>query len=197
VLLSRIRGLALPAGVTERDVRDRRPFFSEFLLLDASLWLVLFGALVSVSTFWPASVGVQADLLKPAPEGIKPEWYFLFLFQTLKVLPEALAFVLWAIAAALFVGLPFIDRPAARTHTGRGIVAAVVLLLVYAVVFEVSGIVTPGVVQPPESLTADTFRPAANLVSLGLLWLVIGFLVFYLWRLADENGRIRRLYRNC
>ena len=196
VFLSRVRGLSLPFGMSERDVRDRRPFFSEFLLIDVCLWLVLFGALVTVSVVWPAAVGVQADPLQPAPEGIKPEWYFLFLFQTLKVVPEALAMMLWALAAGFLFGLPFLDRGAQRGRNNPGVSVACVILLAYVVLFEILAIVTPGVKRVPEALAAETYRPAANLVSLALFWLVIGFLVFYLWRLAGENARVRALYRD-
>jgi cytochrome b6 len=37
---------------------------------------------------FPPEIGRKADPLAPAPENIKPEWYFLFLFQTLKLFPE-------------------------------------------------------------------------------------------------------------
>jgi cytochrome b6 len=30
---------------------------------------------------------VKADPLAPPPENVKPEWYFLFLMQTLKLFP--------------------------------------------------------------------------------------------------------------
>ena len=36
----------------------------------------------------PAELGKKADPFQPAPIGIKPEWYFMAMFQTLKLLPS-------------------------------------------------------------------------------------------------------------
>jgi hypothetical protein len=55
-------------------------------------------------------------------------------------------------------------------------------------------------VRGAEHLRAELLgqeRPVARaLVSLVLLWLVVGFLVYYLLQLARENARIRKLYRH-
>jgi cytochrome b6 len=195
VLFTRIRGLSVPIGVRKQDVRDRRPFFSEFLLVEACLWLLLFGVIVTLAVFFPAGIGVKADLLKSAPRGIKPEWYFLFLFQTLKVVPKTLGVALFAFGALFLLALPFLDRSTMRGKKSLGWTAAFVALLVYVVVFQIMAWISPGPERPHEDLTAETFRLARSLVSLGLLWAVIGFLVFYLRRLLKENTRVRRLYQ--
>ncbi len=61
--------------------------------------------------------------MAPAPAGIKPEWYFLFLFQTLKLFPaqvlgingELVAVLLMLAGLLVVFVLPFIDnRPAER-----------------------------------------------------------------------------------
>lgn len=195
VFFSRVRGVSLPLGMSRRDVKDRRPFYSEFLLLDLGVWLVLVGLLATVSVLWPAGTGVKADPLIPAPEGIKPEWYFLFLFQTLKVLPETLGLLLFAAAALFLLGVPLLDRGARFGRPSRVVTAIFAILLAYAAVFEVLAIIAPGVAGTAKPLVAETYRPAANLVSLGLAWPVIGVLWFYLRRLADENARVRRFYR--
>ena len=90
-------------GLARQQVKDQRPFFSEFLLVDVCVWLVLLGLIVTLSLFLPAEMGIKADPLKPAPQGIKPEWYFLFMFQTLKRLPEALGVALLALGAGLLL----------------------------------------------------------------------------------------------
>ena len=195
VFLSRVRGVSLPLGMSQRHVKDRRPFFSEFLLLDIGVWLVLLGALATVAVILPAGVGVKADPLMPAPDGIKPEWYFLFLFQTLKVLPETLGLLLFAAMALFLLGLPLFDPAARHGRPSRVVTVLFVLMLAYAAVLEVLVLVAPGVPGTGEKLTAETYGPAADLVSLGLAWPVIGVLVFYLRRLADENARVRRFYR--
>jgi ubiquinol-cytochrome c reductase cytochrome b subunit len=115
VFLSRVRGVSLPAALTRRDVRDFRPFFSEFLLIDLCVWLVLLGAIVTLAVVQPAGIGVQANLLQPAPEGIKPEWYFLANYQTLKIFPsEIIGLAVQGLAILFLALLPFIDRGAER-----------------------------------------------------------------------------------
>jgi cytochrome b6 len=193
-LLARVRGVSLPDGVSHRDVKDRRPFFSEFLLIDVCIWLVLFGAIVSLAVFWPAAVSVKADPLKPAPVGIKPEWYFLFAFQTLKLVPETVGVALFALAAVFLLVLPFLDRNPAGAKNRGGWTVVFAALLACVLVLEILGLASPGVKHPREDLAPETFRVAESAVSLALLWLAIAFLLYYLRRLLNENARVRRLY---
>jgi cytochrome b6 len=195
VFLSRVRGVGLPIGITSRDVLDRRPFFSEFLLIDACLWLVLFGTIVTLAVLRPAETGVKADPLQPAPEGIRPEWYFWFMFQTLKQLPETLGLLLFALTAALLVFLPFLDRGTSETRRSRGWTAVFVLWLAYVAVFQILAMIVPGPEHPHGPPAGAASGSARALVSLGVLWCVIGFLVFYLRQLLRENTRIRALYQ--
>ena len=68
-------------------------------------------------------LGLKADAFAPAPEGIKPEWYFLFMFQTLKYIPANVLFLegeffgvlVFGLAGLLWLLVPFWD-----VKTGRG-----------------------------------------------------------------------------
>ena len=69
--------------------------------------------------------GPKADAFAPVPPGIRPEWYFLAMFQTLKLLPshilglegEVLGVVGFG-RGALLLAVPFLDRerPAAASE---------------------------------------------------------------------------------
>ncbi len=116
------------------------PFWPNFVLREAGVWLVLAGVLLTVAVMAAPGVGPQADLMAPAPEGIKPEWYFLFLFQTLKLFPakvlglngETAAMLVIMAGMALFFLLPFIDdRPFEKK--GRVVTVLVGAVLAYAV----------------------------------------------------------------
>jgi quinol-cytochrome oxidoreductase complex cytochrome b subunit len=82
--------------------------------------------------------------MAPAPAGIKPEWYFLFLFQTLKLFPanilivtgEALAVFLILIAVVLIFFLPLIDTKPAEKR-GKVITVIAYLGMAYAVAMTV------------------------------------------------------------
>jgi len=198
------QGMSLPPAMDEKKVRDAMPFFSEFLLIELCIWLLLFGTIVTLATLLPAEVGVKADPLQDTPEDIKPEWYFLFMFQTLKHVPEKVGVLLFAVAAAFLLFVPFLDRKAMREEKSPGFTAVFVLLVVYAAVFQiwallpeicavVSQIWTWVQGAPAEAASADG-NIAASVVSLAFVWGVIGFLVFYLCQLLKENTRIRRMY---
>jgi cytochrome b6 len=195
LLLVQLQGMSLPPGMAPQEVQDRRPFFGEFALIDASLWLVLAGVLTTLAVCLPAETGVQADPLRPAPEGIKPEWYFLFMFQTLKQVPETLGVAWFALVGLFLLGLPWLDRQDARGQRSPWFTALFLGLLVYALAFELWAWLTPGVPAAENVLAAATYRLPANLLSLLLLWAAIGFLLYFLRQLLRENTRVRRLYR--
>ncbi len=120
------------------------PFWPNFVLRESVVWLVLIGVLITIAVFLAPELGPSADLMAPAPEGIKPEWYFLFLFQTLKLFPATILFttgetvaVLLMMAAGLGIFLlPVIDsRPGEKK--GRVITVLVLAGLVYAIALSV------------------------------------------------------------
>jgi cytochrome b6 len=93
------------------------PFFPNFLLRDLLLWLIVLNILAILAVFFPADLGEKADPFASAPAGIKPEWYFLFMFQTLKYIParvfivdgEILGILLFGLAGLLWILVPFWD----------------------------------------------------------------------------------------
>ena len=139
------QGMSLPVDVENRneDVNSL-PFWPNFVYREMIVWLLLVGILVTIAIFLPPSLDKAADLMAPAPEGIKPEWYFLFLFQILKIFPakilfingDTLAVLLFAVAFILFFFLPFIDnKPAERK--GKIITVIAYVVIVFAVVMTV------------------------------------------------------------
>ena len=193
--LIQTQGMSLPLGMSKDKVKGERPFFGEFLLIDGCVWLLAFGLIVTLATLLPAEVGIKADTLKPAPEGIKPEWYFLFMFQTLKHVPETLGVLFFALGAVFLLLVPFLDRKAMREEKSPGFTAVFVLLAVYAAVFQIWAAATPGVDHASADPASGSASIAGSLFTLALMWIVIGFLVFYLRQLLKENTRIRKLYR--
>jgi cytochrome b6 len=99
---------------TRREIR----FFPNFVLRELMAWYVALGLLGALAALFPWSLGVKADPFGSAPAGIKPEWYFLFMFQTLKVIPakilgmdgEVLGILAFGLVGAAALLLPFLDR---------------------------------------------------------------------------------------
>jgi cytochrome b6 len=193
-------GMSLPQGADEEaEARRALPFWPNFVYREGLVWLVLIGAVVTVAVFLPPTLGKAADLMAPAPEGIKPEWYFLFLFQTLKIFPAKILFVTGDtvavlaifLAVVLFFCLPLFDnKPAGRK--GKVITALAFLLIVYAVVMSVWSLQTPSKPEPdkiipgPQSIKEST----GIFVFLGAIWLSIGVLIYLLSLKIRETDRL-------
>src|SRR5688572_21101599 len=148
VLLVQLHGMHVPARY-EKNYR-RMKFFPNFIMRDLIGWILAIGVLAALAALFPWELGVKADAFAPAPAGIKPEWYFLFMFQTLKILPakilgmdgEVLGIMAFNMIALLLFIVPFIDRgPENRTRRIVFNVIGVVALL-YIVVMTVVGYVT-------------------------------------------------------
>jgi cytochrome b6 len=119
VLLVQRHGMSVPPGIERQAGAGRTiPFFPNFLLRDLVGWLSALTILAAMAAFFPAHLGVKADPFAPAPIGIKPEWYFMFMFQTLKYLPaeimgiegELLGILGFGVAGIGLLFIPFLDR---------------------------------------------------------------------------------------
>ncbi|NIP79234.1 MAG: cytochrome bc complex cytochrome b subunit [Gemmatimonadetes bacterium] len=148
LLLVQKHGMSVPPGV-EKAGGPRRtvPFFPNFLLRDLVGWLAALALLAAAAAFFPAHLGEKADPFAPAPAGIKPEWYFMFMFQTLKMLPghilgidgELVGVAGFGLAGGILLVLPFLDRPGPDGRYRRIWRWLGVLAMVYIVVLTYIG----------------------------------------------------------
>jgi cytochrome b6 len=150
LLLVQRFGISVPPGeeATWRsqppEKRDM-PFFPNFLLRELMAWYVALGVLGALAALAPWELGTKADAFAPAPAGIKPEWYFLWMFQTLKLIPaklgpldgEMVGVLAFGVAGGLWLLLPFFDRGEGRAP--RWIAGAGVFALVYMTAMSVYG----------------------------------------------------------
>ena len=89
--------LAQPAERLARDTLtvvpevDQREPARHRLLRDMVGWLIAVALLAVLCVFLPWELGKKADPFVPAPAGIRPEWYFLSMFQALKYFPATIA----------------------------------------------------------------------------------------------------------
>jgi cytochrome b6 len=96
LLLIQLHGISIPLSILKQPPADD-PFFPEFALKECGIWLAFAGALVVLAQlvpydcFVPYTLSSAYDPLAPAPAGIKPEWYFYFLYYPLEMLPRATA----------------------------------------------------------------------------------------------------------
>ena len=137
-------GMSVPPGV-ERAYAARnqpiptQPFFPNFLLRDLIGWYIALGVLATLAAYDPWELGVKADPFAATPAGIRPEWYFLGVFQSLKLLPAKLLWIegeqfgllIFSVAALLWVLVPFLDRNpegrSGRVFSALGLAMAIYL----------------------------------------------------------------------
>jgi len=137
------QGMSVPPKVEAEWKKDpslvkEMKFFPNFALRELMAWYVGMGMLGGLAAMFPWNLGVKVDPFASAPAGIKPEWYFLFMYQALKLIPskvlifdgEVLGIVGCGIAATVWLLLPFFDteKPSRRSHVITG-------LSVFALVF--------------------------------------------------------------
>ena len=151
LLLVQQQGMSVPVGVEKRlkpgEKLKQMPFFPNYVLRDVMWWYVALALLAALALFYPWELGKKADAFAPVPPGIRPEWYFLAMFQTLKLLPshilglegETLGVLGFGLAAALIVFVPFLDRRAPRGEQNRIFLLAGILAVIYLVVFTIYG----------------------------------------------------------
>jgi ubiquinol-cytochrome c reductase cytochrome b subunit len=121
------------------------PFFPHYVAKDVAiiacflalqLWVVFFAP----GLFFPPAAFEPADPFV-TPPGIKPEWYFLWAYQTLKIFPsEFVGLAVQGLAVNLLLLLPFLDRSLERRPARRPFfVTAYLLGLALFVILSVWG----------------------------------------------------------
>jgi cytochrome b6 len=145
------QGMSVPIRVARRVKEGERlkqmPFFPDYILRDVILWYIAIAVLAALAAFYPWELGRKADAFAPVPPGIRPEWYFLAMFHTLKLLPahilgmegEVLGVLGFSLAAALLLLVPFLDRRAARDEPSRLFTVLGIGGLVYLITFTIIG----------------------------------------------------------
>jgi len=143
LLLVQVQGMSVPPRAEEEASR-RRPmkFFPNFALRDLFGWILALGVLVAIAALFPWELGEKADPFAPAFKDIRPEWYFMFMFETLKLVPggevlgleyEAIPILFFGLAGLLLVLVPFLDRGVLRVGRSPLFTTAGVIAVVYMV----------------------------------------------------------------
>ncbi len=141
-------GMSTPQKAIKRYGGENKvpsmPFVPHFLLRDMVGWYIALGLLAALAALFPWELGQKADPFGATPPGIKPEWYFVIMFQTLKDLPsqpipgvkwldnELLGLTIFGLIGLGVVLVPLLDRGAATGRPRRVLnVAATVLVALF------------------------------------------------------------------
>ncbi len=95
-----------------------------------ALFLAIMGGL---ALLWPASLGERANALV-TPANTKPEWYYLSLFQLLKIVPEKIGLIVPGVLLVVIIILPFVDRSPVRNPLRKPVTTTIALVVIVATV---------------------------------------------------------------
>ena len=146
---------ALPFDEKRRRVREGEAhwFFPHHMIEQAVQCIIVLVILITLSTLFPAHLGLKADPFD-TPAHIKPEWYFLAAFYSLKVAqyfeflgawaPKILGIAIQGVAMTALFAVPFLDRgdPKVRDPKKRPIAMTIGAVSVFVVVlFSILGLI--------------------------------------------------------
>ena len=131
-----------PDSQEEENEKKTIPFFPNYLLDEVIAWYVALAALIVLASLFPAGLEGQANPLK-TPEHIKPEWYFLFLYQSLKLVSRTVGVLLPGVGVLALLLVPFLDRgPLRRMRSRKLLIGAVVVIIAAIVALTIWGAVS-------------------------------------------------------
>ncbi len=127
------KGVERPTGKTER-------FFPFFILKDFKVWGVVFlGVFVLAlclpfESFFSYPLFEAYEPMSATPDGIKPEWYFYFMYYPLELLPFWMVMLGMNVVVLVLILAPWIFR-GTRRATLRWIAVAATAYLVIITLF--------------------------------------------------------------
>lgn len=141
-------GMSTPSGIPPARLSHMK-FFPNFLLRELMVWYGVLAVLGTLAAVFPWELGEKADPFASAPAGIRPEWYFLAQFYTLKLIPshvwifegELLGLFGFGALAAVWVLLPFWEARRGGGRRTRLATGLAVFLVVYLWAFTILGYV--------------------------------------------------------
>lgn len=131
--------------MSENNQEKGVPFYPDHVALEAKVALgvvVLVVIIGVIGLFSPVGLGAPADPMD-TPSHIKPEWYFLALYQLLRYIPETIGATSPVLAVVLLMIWPFLDQKPDQSKKSTKIrfwlsLVAVVIVLAMTIWGEVS-----------------------------------------------------------
>ena len=127
----------------EYPEEDTIPFFPNYVILEVIVSFIVLAALIVLASLLPVGLEEKADPFN-TPQHIKPEWYFLWIYQFIKlpslvlgpgVLAGLAGILIPAIGILLLILLPFLDRKPERHPRKRKlamVIAGVIIVIFVA-----------------------------------------------------------------
>jgi quinol-cytochrome oxidoreductase complex cytochrome b subunit len=98
-----------PEAKAEVAKEPLRPFFPHYMIDEMVAWYILLAVLVVLASLFPVGLEDPANQLQ-TPAHIKPEWYYLGVYQLLKLVPRIVGVLVPIVGIGVLVIWPFLDR---------------------------------------------------------------------------------------
>lgn len=136
-LLDFMRRIGILGSIVKGKLEEMDSTALSNLLLEVLEVFVVFEIILVLALLFPPGIGERANpLITPAQ--VKPEWYFLFVYQGLKYAPKVVGVTFFfVILPILIISLPLIDRglsPALHPQKRR-LLATILILLALTALF--------------------------------------------------------------
>lgn len=145
------QGMHVPEDWEQKPESEKAyiPFFPNFMLKDLLVWLIIINILAILAVFFPSDLGHKADAFASAPQGIKPEWYFLFMFQIFKFLPakvlyiagELFGIIVFSIAGLIWILIPFWSTKVKHGMRNMLLNFVGIFVIVFILIFTILGFI--------------------------------------------------------
>ncbi len=136
-LLNRINEYSLP--ITIKAKNKPLTYYKDFFYRASIGWMILLAIIITLAVLLPKETGKAFDLynLREPPNGIHPDWYFMFLFQTLKsesIIPPVITVVMISLFTLFWFFVPVLDKRASREQKSPVFTLIGVFILTYIVI---------------------------------------------------------------
>jgi len=121
-------------GVIVPPVKEPlKPFYPHYILDEVIAWAAILAVIVVLASVLPAGLEEKADPLV-TPQHVKPEWYFLAVYQLLKIVPRTIGVLGPAAAIGVLLLIPILDRNREIAPRRRPIALGLALVVLVAMV---------------------------------------------------------------
>lgn len=116
------------------------PFFPNHFTTEVAVALGVLGIVFFLAGVIPKELGPPANPVM-TPAEIKPEWYFLWIFGLLKILPQLLGLFVPVLLGIVVLLLPWLDKSTSRRPEERArIIISTEVILIFMVILTYVGI---------------------------------------------------------
>lgn len=110
------------------------PFFPNHFITELAVAMGVLGVIFILSGVFTKGLGPPANPVM-TPSHIAPEWYFLWMFGLLKIMPQLLGLFIPMVLGIIVILLPWLDRSESRKPEKRSrvIISTEVILIIMVI----------------------------------------------------------------